>query len=334
MFTRPRLRQLRRGPRVGFDALGSDMRTFRRRLLRATSALLAAVLVTAAAPVRAADAPPPRSARVLVISVDGLRPDVLLRADMPALRGLMARGAFTMWARTIPAAITLPSHTSMLTGVTPERHGVDWNGDLPAGQPQCWPQAPTLFEVAHAAGLTTAMACGKSKFVALARPGALDRACIPPRGATYSDSAVTDTALRFLRELRPRVMFVHLPSGDLTGHGQGWGSEEQIAAAAGASRCVTRLLAGYAQLGLLDSTLVIVSADHGGAARTHGANDPRSRTIPWICAGPGVRADLDLASIPGPDVNTEDTFATACWVLGLTPADSIDGRPVRAAFER
>lgn len=306
----------------------------RRRLLRATSALLVVVLATAAAHVRAEEAPPPRAARVLVISVDGLRPDVLLRADMPALRGLMARGAFTMWARTIPAAITLPSHTSMLTGVREERHGVDWNGDLPAGQPQRWPQAPTLFEVAHTAGLTTAMAVGKSKFVALARPGALDRACIPPRGATYPDSAVTDSALRYLRELRPQVLFVHLPSGDLTGHADGWGSESQLAAAAGASRCITRLLAGYARLGLLDSTLVIVSADHGGAARTHGANDPRSRTIPWICAGPGVRADLDLASISGPDVNTEDTFATACWVLGLALPDSLDGRPVRAAFGR
>ena len=309
------------------------MRPFLHRLPRALRALLATVLVIAASPVHA-DEPPARAARVLVISVDGLRPDVLLRAEMPALRGLMARGAFTMWARTIPAAITLPSHTSMLTGVTEERHGVDWNGDLPVGQAQRWPRVPTLFEVAHRAGLSTAMACGKSKFSALARPGALDRACVPPRGSTYSDSAVTDSALRFLRELRPQVLFVHLPSGDFTGHDHGWGSEEQIRAAAGADRCISRLLGAYARLGLLDSTVVIVSADHGGAARTHGANDPRSRTIPWICAGPGVRADLDLASIPGPDVDTVDTFATACWVLGLETPDGIEGRPVRKAFGR
>jgi arylsulfatase A-like enzyme len=302
-------------------------------LQRASSALLAAVLsiATLAGPSAAQSPEAPRAARVLVISVDGLRPDVLLRADMPALRGLMARGSFTMWARTIPAAITLPSHTSMLTGVSEERHGIDWNGDV-GPERFHYPTVPTLFDVAHAAGLSTAMAVGKSKFVALARPGSLDRACIPPAGGTYADSVVADTVVRWIRELRPRVLFVHLPSGDFTGHDHGWGSEQQVAAAAGADRCVARVLAAYRAAHLLDSTIVIVSADHGGANHTHGADDPRSRTIPWIVAGPGVRADFDLSSTGAPDVRTEDTFATACWVLGLALPDSLDGRPVRSAF--
>jgi hypothetical protein len=300
---------------------------------RASSALIAAVLALAAAilPVRAESPAPPLAARVLVISVDGLRPDVLLRARTPALHALMERGSFTMWARTIPAAITLPSHASMLTGVREERHGIDWNGDR-TGEQFHYPNSPTLFDLAHAAGLSTAMVAGKSKFVALARPGSLDRVCIPPPGGTFSDSAVTDTALGWIRDLRPRVLFVHLPSGDFTGHDFGWGSGRQIAAAAGADRCVARLLAAYQEAHLLDSTIVIVSADHGGANRSHGADDPRSRTIPWIVAGPGVHANLDLASMAGPDVRTEDTFATACWVLGLLPPAGIDGQPVRAAF--
>src|SRR6188474_1499315 len=68
---------------------------------------------------------------VIIISADGLRPDVLLRARTPNIRQLMDSGTFTMWARTVPQSITLPSHTSMLTGVTPERHRVLWNADLP-----------------------------------------------------------------------------------------------------------------------------------------------------------------------------------------------------------
>src|SRR3954451_20002993 len=61
--------------------------------------------------------PVPAIQHVIIISCDGLRPDVLLRADAPNLRKMMAHGAFTLWSRTIRIAITLPSHTSMLTGV-------------------------------------------------------------------------------------------------------------------------------------------------------------------------------------------------------------------------
>ncbi len=57
-----------------------------------------------------------------------------LRAEMPNLRGLMKRGAFTFWAETTDVAVTLPSHTSMLTGVTPEKHGIHWNSEDP-GKP-------------------------------------------------------------------------------------------------------------------------------------------------------------------------------------------------------
>src|SRR5690242_6521552 len=73
--------------------------------------------------------PVPQVDHVVIISIDGLRPDVLLRARAPALHSLYESGAFSFWAQTIPVAITLPSHTSMLTGVGVERHGIDFNDE-------------------------------------------------------------------------------------------------------------------------------------------------------------------------------------------------------------
>ena len=101
--------------------------------------------------------------RVLIISIDGCRPDVALRADMPHLRSLMARGSFSFWANTTDVAITLPSHTSMLTGVTPEKHGIHYNDDKPTNKPE-HPLVPTLFDLAKKKGFTTALCAGKSKF--------------------------------------------------------------------------------------------------------------------------------------------------------------------------
>ena len=273
------------------------------------------------------------SRRVVIVSFDGLRPDVALRADMPALRSLMARGSFTMFATTTGVAITLPSHTSMLTGVPPDKHGIRYNDDPRPGDPT-EPAWPTLFQLAHRAGLSTAMSAGKSKFSIFADAGALERISVPPRGATASDSVVADAAVGWIRERPPVVLFVHFASPDLTGHKKGWGSPEQLEAVATADHALGRILAALGSAGVLDSTLILVTADHGGQARTHGGLDPRSHFIPWIAAGPGVRVGYDLTQERGLGVRTEDTFATACAWLGLAVKKPVEGRAVKEIFAR
>lgn len=263
---------------------------------------------------------------VIIISADGMRPDVLLRAHAPNVRRLMESGTFTMWARTVPQSITLPSHTSMLTGVTPERHRVLWNSDLPD---PIYPKTPTIFEVAKAAGLTTAMVTGKSKFDSLARPGSVDWEMV--KSAT--DEEVGSRAVVILREHKPDVLVVHFPGADGAGHAKGWGSPEQIDAVEGVDRSVGVLLDALEAAGRLDSTVIIFSADHGGAGRSHGPNDPRSRHIPWIVNGPGIRKGYDLTRDATLTVNTEDTFATACWFLGLRAPGKIDGKAIQQVLE-
>jgi hypothetical protein len=264
--------------------------------------------------------------RALVISVDGLRPDVLLRADAPALRGLMRRGSFSMWAKTTASAVTLPAHASMLTGVSPSKHGIEWNSDIPLARP-VYSRRATLFEIAHEAGYSTAMIAGKSKFSALAKPGTLDWFFVPET-TVVSDRVVADTAMSVIERHAPRVLFVHLPGVDGAGHADGWGSDTQLAAVAEADRHVGRLLDALRKRGVLDSTFILVTSDHGGAGTSHGPDDPRSRSIPWIAAGPGVRPNLDLTSEPGIEIRTEDTFATICHLLGLEAPRPVEGRAV------
>jgi hypothetical protein len=79
---------------------------------------------------------------------------------------------------------------------------------------------------------------------------------------------------------------------------------------------------------------VLITADHGGAGLTHMADDPRARFIPWILSGPGVRRGVDLTAYAKTSVETEDTFATASYLLGLPLAPDLDGRPVLEVLER
>ena len=291
-----------------------------------------AVLVALAA-IAALPSPGCAAPHVVIVSIDGLRPDVALRADMPGLRALMARGSFTMYAATTDTAVTLPSHVSMLTGVTPAKHGILFNADPGPGDRRS-PLWPTLFELAHRAGLTTALCAGKGKFSVLAVPGAVDSSFIPPRGGMLPDSIVAGVAARWIATRQPQVLFVHLPGLDPAGHANGWGSPAQVAAAGTADRALVQVLRALAHSGAADSTLIIVSADHGGAGKTHGGLDARSHFIPWIAAGPGVRHDFDLTLIPALRVRTEDTFATACAWLGLAIEKPVDGRAVTEIFER
>ena len=108
--------------------------------MRFPLALLSTVLVLAAgcgkpnyvlAPERQvspADWPASRlTPHVLVVSIDGLRPDAITTFNAPTLRRLTVEGSYTLAASTITPSKTLPSHTSMLTGLSPEQHGVLWN---------------------------------------------------------------------------------------------------------------------------------------------------------------------------------------------------------------
>ncbi len=275
--------------------------------------------------------PATRPARVLIVSMDGLRPDMALRAATPTLHRLMNSGSFSFWARTTALAITLPSHTSMLTGVIPRKHEIEWNKDLPLKEP-VYPNFPTLFEVAHRRKYTTAMVAGKSKFNTLAKPGTLDWMWIA--AATHGEDAqVAEHAIELLREHQPQVMFIHFPSTDNVGHAKGWGSPEQLATIEAADAQLGKVLAVLEELKLKDETFIIVTSDHGGAGQTHVPDDARSRHIPWIAVGPGVRKNIDLTTYADLTINTEDTFATACHVLKLPLDKRLDGKPVMEIFE-
>jgi hypothetical protein len=303
-----------------------------RRLLCVMAATWLAV-VADAAPAKL-NRPIPGVEHVVLVSVDGLRPDLALRANMPALRGMLASGAFTFWAKTTEVSITLPSHTSMITGVAPEKHGVSWNGDLPAGQ-QRYPKFPTVLETATAAGYSTAMIVGKSKFATLDKPGTVAYSYVPsPQQGWVSISIVTTHAEEIIGAHKPVLSFIHLPEVDLVGHAKGWGSDAQIETIEKADASLARIFRALDEAGIRKSTVVILTADHGGAGFTHGPDDARSRHIPWIIVGPGVKHGYDLTRVAKLQVRTEDSAATILYLLGLPRPSDLDGRPVTAAFDQ
>jgi predicted AlkP superfamily pyrophosphatase or phosphodiesterase len=273
------------------------------------------------------------TSHVVVISIDGLRPDAIARFEARTIQRLMREGRVTLDARTIVPSLTLPSHTSMLTGVGPDRHGISWNDDQVVGRGLV--PVPTVFAVADSAGLSTAAFFSKAKFRHLMVPGSLGYAQAPTGwwgrwGAVRTSGDVRD----YLRgSARPNLLFVHVGEADFAGHAMGWMSWAYGEAVQRADAAVARVLAATDAAFGRGRYTVILTADHGGHGRTHGTADSLDVTIPWIAWGQGV-VPLDSAAERITGVRTMDTAATVLWLLGVPVPAGWDGRPVTAAFQR
>ncbi|MCB0156118.1 MAG: alkaline phosphatase family protein [Anaerolineae bacterium] len=267
-------------------------------------------------------APSGKIEHVVIISIDGLRPDALFLAVTPNLDRLIAGGTYCPQAQTVDPSITLVSHASMLTGMLPEKHGIVW------GMPYIgWPgmTGPTLFNVAHDAGLSTAMVFGKHKLHYLVLPNSVDTIY----GEDMHDPDVRDRALEIIEAGLPNALFLHFPDNDRVGHAYGWMSENQFYAITYVDGLVGEIVAALEAGGYLPNTLLIVTADHGGHGKSHGDDSPLDRTIPWLAYGPGVPAGLTLNRA----INTYDTAATTLHALDLPLPENWDGQPVLEIFE-
>jgi predicted AlkP superfamily pyrophosphatase or phosphodiesterase len=265
---------------------------------------------------------------VVIISIDGLRPDAIAKYNAKTLQRLMREGRYSLSAQTIAISKTLPSHTSMLTGVDSDVHGITWNSDKTGDHGHV--NVPTIFGLAHTAGFTTAAFFSKTKFHHLEVPTTIDYVR-SPKGAMYGPWPSARTAQYvsdYLDGATPNLLFVHLAEPDFAGHNFGWMSWMYGMAVREADVAVAKVLDDAdARFGRGTYT-VILTADHGGHGRSHGSTDPRDTTIPWIVWGAGVQAGDTLSGI-----RTMDTAATVLWMLGVNAPQSWTGRVVSTAFE-
>ena len=250
-------------------------------------------------------ASPAAASPVLMISLDGLRPGDISDAkargmNLPVLSGLRAEGASAQGVVGVLPTLTYPSHTTLVTGVSPGRHGVVNNLTFDPEQKNqggwYWytsdVKVPTLWQAAHAAGLSTANvhwpvtvgATGidenlpqiwragteddRKLLTALATPGLVAR--LERRvGARYPqgiDETVEGDAQRvaFAEALladKPQFMTVYLAGIDHTEHHDGPDSAAAKAAIEVTDALVGRLVRA-ARAAMPDVTVVVVS-DHG-----------------------------------------------------------------------
>jgi predicted AlkP superfamily pyrophosphatase or phosphodiesterase len=230
--------------------------------------LLVAVSVLMAGP--AAAQQPVQTPLLLMISIDGLRPDYVTAADahgakVPNLRRFLKEGAFAQGVVGVIPTVTYPSHTTLITGVSPAAHGIFANTtfDPLRENQQSWYwysediRVATLWDAASRAGLSTAsvqwpVSVGArvtwnipefwrsgqpddAKLLrALSTPGLLaelepDLGPYPRALTAESDEQRARYAARIIEKKRPNLMTLHLIALDHAQHVNGPFSAEAMA---------------------------------------------------------------------------------------------------------
>jgi predicted AlkP superfamily pyrophosphatase or phosphodiesterase len=292
-------------------------------------ALLLSLLAVATP--RRAEAQVPGVEHFIVVGVDGLSPAGVQRARTPVLHRMMAEGAWTLHARGVMPTVSSPNWASMIMGAGPEQHGVlsnDWKpGSGPIAPTVVGPGGtfPTIFGLLRQQKPSSKIGCFHDwgGFGRLVERDVCDRIA-NPKGLVET----TNQAIRFLKEQRPTLLFIHLDHVDHAGHQHGHGTPQYDAAVEEADRLVGLVLDALRDAGMADRSLVLVTADHGGKAKRHGGSTMGEIEIPCIVRGRGVVPGRELP----PTVNTYDTAATIAHALGLTPPKGWIARPVLDAF--
>jgi predicted AlkP superfamily pyrophosphatase or phosphodiesterase len=276
----------------------------------------ALALLFIAAVWHAADAAPGTKAKpvVLLISIDGLKPEAITAADahglkVPNLRAFMQDGTYANTVRGVLPTLTYPSHTTLLTGAAPARHGIYDNTtfDPLNRNDRGWYwyaediQVATLWDAARAAHLTTANVywpvtvgapitynlpqiwrTGTDDDLklqrALSTPGleqqlsaVLGRYPGGEEETVAEDEVRTRFAVRIIETKHPDFFAVYLSGLDTEEHKSGPFSEESNAVLERLDALVGTLRKAAQQAAPGRATICVVS-DHGFAAIQHDVN--------------------------------------------------------------
>jgi len=245
--------------------------------------------------------------RLLIISIDALNAkDFDYINTLPNFSTFIQEGSYAKNVFSVYPSQTYCCHTSIITGNYPNKHGIFHNE---VSKPedsllQDWfwykkdIQSPTLFDLAHSKGLSTAAVLwpvmahagksithnipeiwsdhGKSSFSLFLKNGSLHllplvlkhQKKLKGKQQPYLDNFSEAVAIDLLIQKRPHVFAIHFTELDTMRHYHGVFSKEAYAAIASADTRIGHLIEALKQNNLYETTNIILLGDHGGTDYT------------------------------------------------------------------
>lgn len=262
--------------------------------------------------------------KVLILGIDGCRPDALLAAKTPNLDKLWQNGAFSFKAKTDDLSWSGVCWTSMLTGVWKEKHNVYGN----AYENPNIEDYPHFFNLAkqQQPDLRTYSIINWSPIHKILQEN--DATVMKNK---ITDGLVTSSVAKALKNEDVDVMFVHLDNVDHAGHSTGFTPDnpKYIRAIEKTDKNIGKILKSLKKRKNYDheNWLILVSTDHGGSGTNHGEATLEHTTIFYIASGKDVEkgeiqkqvyiTDVAVAALKHLNIDLKDEWQLDGHVSGL-----------------
>ena len=258
--------------------------------------------------------------KVLIIGVDGCRPDALLAANTPNMDALWQEGAYTFKARTDEISSSGPAWSAMLTGVWHQKHNI-MNNEYEDPDLEHYPhfyhrirqERPELrtYSVANWGPIHNILQEGDATYIS----------------SKTNDVMVASEVASILENKDVDVMFVQLDEVDGAGHRHDYKveSKKYLKAIERSDEQVGEMVSALEKRpGIAEENwLIILSADHGGSDYGHGKNIPEHTTVFYIASGKSaLKGEIEQ------EVGVVDVAVTALYHLGIPAKEAwnLDGK--------
>lgn len=275
-----------------------------------------------------------KAKHVVLIGLDGWGAYSVGKADMPVVKKLMADGSYTLKKRSVLPSSSAVNWASMYMGAGPELHGyTEWGSQTPElpsrviGKDGIF---PTVFGLLREADPKAEIGCicewAGIRYVVDTLALNYDKHVAE---ASKDPKATSRYAVEYIKKAHPTLVNIVFDNPDHVGHASGHDTPEYYAKLAELDGYVGEIIEAVKEAGMLDETIFIVSADHGGINKGHGGKTMQEMETAFIISGKGVKKGYEFTE----SMMQFDVASTIAYIFGLKQPQVWIGRPMTQVFK-
>lgn len=278
----------------------------------------------------------PDDLHVVLIGLDGWGSYALLNANMPIVKDLMNKGAYTLKKRSVLPSSSAINWASLYMAAPPEVHGyMRWDSKEPEIEydfPIKNNIFPTIFQILK----DQRPECISSLFYSwegikyLVDTLSIDHIVrVPYSGEVGQEDQFNEKLKNHILTVKPFFLNVYYCEPDETGHHQGFQSNDYYAKLEQLDQYIGNIIQYTKDAGFFDKTVFLITSDHGGLDNQHGGKSLQEIESPLVIYGFNVKAGEINRLIMQYDIGS-----TIAWLFNLKAPSVWVGRPALEVFAR
>ena len=243
---------------------------------------------------------------VVVIGVDGMGA-FCKNADTPNMDKIFENGCQTFEAVSMSPTISAQNWGSMLTGANPKVHKLTNENISEKTYSNVF--LPTLFKRVRLAYPNAPIGafCNWNPIY----DGILEANLNVTTQTDSNDKDLSEKIIQYIKE-KPKFLFIQFDDVDHAGHTYSYGSEQHLAQISKEDQIIKEIYDSYVEQGIIDETLFIVTADHGGNGTDHGFDSENEKMVYFGAVGKTV-----IQNSKPEYMQTKDISAIVLYALGI-----------------